>query len=199
MGLRRLWPHCVRVCAKQKMALANVLASVGCIDFALASLTQIVLLKLAFRTTLVVDRGAAEVIMRHTVAHDSILLGEHLRLVNGLQRVAVGLFSKECVVLVGGRSVVNRAVKAHSEVGDSHSASITNFGLLLQLQLFWRVSLRRRCFVLKLGRPVCLADAEVGVARLLLQGLVLLVRFGHCGWVQRVQLAAHILVLRRRL
>ncbi len=72
------WLKLGMICAESKMTFTHILAIVLGFYLALGNMTQVVLGELAFGATLVVDFGAAEFIMRHSISHHSVFLGKYL-------------------------------------------------------------------------------------------------------------------------
>lgn len=60
------------------MTLTHVFTVSRCIELALFCLAQVLRCELVLVASLVVNFGSAEVIMRLSVHHDSVLLGHHL-------------------------------------------------------------------------------------------------------------------------
>ena len=62
------------ICAEHEMALANVSPVLNSFNLALLDMTQVVLREFSLVACLVIDSISAEVIMRHSVHVDAILL-----------------------------------------------------------------------------------------------------------------------------
>ena len=129
--------------------------------------------ELALGASHVVYRRAPQFIMRSPVAHDPVLLSEHLRLMVGMQTVTVALFTEELVVLVRRGPIVDTLLEADLEICHTHAQCVAHICLLLQFQFFWRVGRVCRCLLLKLCGSVRLCEREVRIARFLLERLVL--------------------------
>ena len=115
------------------MRLAYVFAVLDSLNLAKVHLTKIMLLKLALLAALVVDGCAAKLIMRNSVAHNSIFLGQALLLTSFADLSNIFLRCEELIVVVRGRSIVDSWLEADLEVCNAHRMRITECSLLSKL------------------------------------------------------------------
>ena len=149
------------VCAKCKMAFPHIFAIVLRIDLTLRNMAQIVLSELTFGDTLIVDFCATEIVMRHSISHNSIFLSQNLRVMRFLQSLPIGFLHEKPIVLVCGSSIVHRRLESHFEIGDSHGLRISYSGLVFQFEFLGSEGLTSRRLIGKLGRSVRLTEVEV--------------------------------------
>ena len=83
-------------------------------------LAEVKLLKLTLLAAQVIYRGASELVMRHPVSHDSVLLSDALLLANFTDLGHVSFVVEERVVMIRGCTIVNCRLKTHFEVRCAH-------------------------------------------------------------------------------
>ena len=155
------------ICSELEVALADILAIVDSVNFALSHVAQVMLSEFILVAGLVVHGVSAEVVVGHSLLGVALLLGQELRLVVLADAAPVCLVEEEPVVLVRRRPVIRHLLKPHLEVGDSHGPGIADVGHLLEGQFLRGIGVAGRGFFLKLGWAVGrLLQREVGVPAL---------------------------------
>jgi len=129
------------ICAEHEMALANVSTVLYSFNLALLDMTQVVFREFSLVACLVIDSISAEVIMRHSVHVNAILLNIDLVLERLIQVTLRSLAGEELVVLISGSTVVHGLLESHFEVCYAHRLHITNFSLFFEGKFLWSVSI----------------------------------------------------------